>query len=65
MFYVLITLETGEILTIEHVKNVSWTRGRVIFIDRDDRSKTFIPGEIEKCYLEREVVKHEEIGAAV
>lgn len=65
MFYVLITLETGEILTIEHVKNVSWTRGRVIFINRDDRSKTFIPGEIEKCYLEREVTKHEEIGATV
>ena len=54
MYDVMLVLNTGEILYLHRIKNVSWTRGRIIFIDTDDKGYTYLPGEIIKCVFDRE-----------
>ena len=54
MYDVMLVLNTGEILYLHRIKNVSWTRGRIIFIDAKDKCYTYLPGEIIKCVFDRE-----------
>lgn len=54
MYNVMLVLNTGEILYLHRIKNVSWTRGRIIFIDVEDKGYTYLPGEIIKCVFDRE-----------
>lgn len=55
MYSVMLVLNTGEILYLHKIKNVSWTRGRIIFIDAEDKAHTYLPGEIIKVVFDREV----------
>lgn len=54
MYDVMLVLNTGEILYLHKIKNVSWTRGRIIFIDAADKAYTYLPGEIIKCVFDKE-----------
>ena len=57
MYDVMLVLNAGEILYLHRIKNVSWTRGRIICIDADDKGYTYLPGEIIKCVFDREKMK--------
>lgn len=47
----ILTLRTGEILSIPEVRCISWTRSRVIFINADEETVHFTAGEIADCHL--------------
>lgn len=64
MYDVMLVLNTGEILYLHRIKNVSWTRGRIIFIDVEDKGFTYLPGEIIKCVFDREG-ENEEVREAI
>ncbi len=54
MYEVMLVFNTGEILYLLRIKNVSSTRGRIIFIDAADKAYTYLPGEIVKVVFDRE-----------
>lgn len=54
MYDVMLVLNTGKILYLHKIKIVSWTRGRIIFVDAEDKSYIYIPGEIVKVVFDRE-----------
>ena len=64
MYDVMLVLNTGEILYLHRIKNVSWSRGRIIFIDSEDKAYTYLPGEIVKVVFDRER-ENEEIRETV
>ena len=47
----ILTLRSGEIISIPEVRNISWTRARVIFTNADEESVHFLSGEIVDCHL--------------
>lgn len=54
MFNVIIVLQSGEIISLIHIKNISWTGARVIFVDRNEIGRIINTGDIKTCDIERE-----------
>lgn len=54
MFNVILVLQSGEIISLIHIKNISWTGARVIFVDRNEIGRIINTGDIKSCDIERE-----------
>ena len=54
MFSIILVLQSGELLSLIHIKNISWTGARVIFVDRNEISRIINTGDIKTCDIERE-----------
>lgn len=63
----ILTLITGEIISLPDIKLISWTRARVLFTNVDDETVTFRAGEIIDCHLfkKKGVIEHEETTEGV
>ena len=51
MYNAILVLRTGEIISIDCIKLISWTRGRIIFTDKCEKSYHYLSGDIIECKL--------------
>ena len=58
----ILTLVTGEIISLPDIKLISWTRARILFTNQDDETVYYRAGEIVDCHLfkKKGTVKHDE-----
>ena len=47
----ILTLRSGEIISLPEIKLISWTRTRVIFTNVDNEDVFYLGGEIVDCHL--------------
>ena len=47
----ILTLVSGEIISIPDVKLISWTRARILFTNQDDETVYYRGGEVVDCHL--------------
>lgn len=47
----ILTLVTGEIISLPDIKLISWTRARILFTNQDDETVYYRAGEIVDCHL--------------
>lgn len=47
----ILTLRSGEILSLPEIRTITWTRARVIFTNQDDETIYYKGGEIADCHL--------------
>ena len=47
----ILTLRSGEIISLPEIKVISWLRSRVMFTNIDDETVYFRSGEIVDCHL--------------
>lgn len=51
MYNAILVLRTGEIISIDSIKLISWTRSRIIFTDKYEKSYHYLAGDITECKL--------------
>lgn len=51
MYNTILVLRTGEIISIDSIKLISWTRSRIIFTDKYEKSYHYLAGDITECKL--------------
>ena len=51
MYNAILILRTGEIITIDSIKLISWTRSRIIFTDKYEKNYHYLSGDIIECKL--------------
>lgn len=51
MYNAILVLRTGEIISIDSIKLISWTRARIIFTDKYEKSYHYLTGDIIECKL--------------
>ena len=51
MYNAILVLRTGEIISIDSIKLISWTRSRIIFTDKYEKSYHYLSGDITECRL--------------
>jgi len=57
MYNAILVLRTGEIISIDSIKLISWMSSRIIFTDKYEKSYHYLSGDITECKLsiEKEV----------
>lgn len=51
MYNAILVLRSGEIICIDCIKLISWTRSRIIFTDKYEKSYHYLAGDITECKL--------------
>lgn len=47
----ILTLRSGEIISLPEIRSISWARARVIFTNADDETVFYLGGNIVDCHL--------------
>lgn len=47
----ILTLRSGEIISLPEIRTITWTRARVIFTNQDEEAIYYRGGDIVDCHL--------------